>query len=619
MRDLSGSQLGRPADARAGERCAAEVANLRHLLNPESVAVVGAGRRPGTVGRAILHNIVNGGFTGRVYAVNHRARHVEGLRCVASVAGLPEPVDLAIVAVPAAAVREVAEECGRRGVRSLAVVTAALDTGAGADLLAICRRHGIRLIGPKSFGIAVPGAELNATLAASRPAPGKAGVVVQSSAAGVALLHHLSRLGIGVSSFVCVGDKYDVSGNDLLTWWEQDGVTRVAVLYLESFGNPRKFACAARRTGRTVPVVALRQGQMAERGPAAPLISREALYAQAGIIAASNLGELLDAVAILGSQPLPAGGRLAVVSNGGSGVLSPDAYAANGLQPAALAGHTQRRLRHLLPPGAIVKGTVDTTASVTPAAFRTCLEEVSADKGVDMVLAIGVPTATADIMTAIASAKVSKPLAAAMLTQQEAVRLVPGAGLREPGATAAVSAAVPSYAYPDRAVKALAHAAHYQSWRARQHGQAPRLTSVREADAHAVAGHYLARNRHGGWLSADETTQLLSCYGIPIVATRPVTSEDAAVRAATEMGGCVALKADFAGPLQGPASGLLQLDLSAKQDIRRAYRRMADAFGSGHGRVFIQPMISGGVAVRIAVVQDPVFGPVVVQIGRAHV
>ncbi|MGE5286133.1 MAG: acetate--CoA ligase family protein [Micromonosporaceae bacterium] len=613
MRELSDSAPDRPADGGVGEGCAAEVANLHHLLNPASVAVVGAGRRPGTVGRAILHNIVNGGFSGRVYAVNHRGRHVEGLRCVASVADLPEPVDLAIVAVPAAAVREVAEECGMRGVRSLAVVTAALDTGAGADLLAICRRHGMRLIGPKSFGIAVPGSHLNATLAAAHPAPGTAGVVAQSGAAGVALLHHLSRLGIGVSSFVCVGDKYDVSSNDLLTWWEHDGVTRLAVLYVDSFGNPRKFACAARRTGRTVPVVALHPGRlMAERGPAAPLISREALYRQAGVIAAASIGELLEAVAVLGSQPLPGGDRLAVVSNGGSGVLGPDVYAANGLRLAALAGHTQRRLRHILPPGATVKGPVDTTASVAPAAFRTCLEEVAADKGVDMVLAMGVPTATADIMTAIASAKVSKPLAAVVLTQTEAVRLVPGAGPGKSGAAATDGAAIPSYAYPERAVKALAHAAHYQSWRARQHGPIPELTSLRKADAHAVAGHFLARNRHGGWLSADETMQLLSCYGIPFVATRPVTSEDAAVRVAAEMGGHVALKADFTGPPPRAGSGQLQFDLSAKQDIRRAYRRMADTFGPGRGRVFVQPMISGGVAVRIAVVQDPVFGPVVV-------
>jgi acyl-CoA synthetase (NDP forming) len=612
VRDLSVSELDRSIGDGADERCAADVANLHHLLNPASIVVVGAGRRPGTVGRAILHNIVTGGFSGRVYAVNHRARRMEGLRCVASVTDLPEPVDLAIVAVPAAAVREVAQECGKRGVHALVVVTAGLDTGTGADLLAICRRQGMRLVGPKGFGVAVPGAGLDATFAAAHPVPGKAGVVVQSGAAGAALLHNLSRLGIGVSSFVSVGDKYDVSSNDLLTWWEHDGVTRLALLDVESFGNPRKFACAARRVGRMMPVVAVCPGRpAADHGAAAPVISREALYGQAGIIATENIGELLDAVALLASQPLPAGNRLAVVSNGGVGVLDAEVYTRRGLRTAALAGHTRRHLRHLLPPGAAVEGPVDTTVAVTPAVFRTCLEDVAADSGVDMVLAIGVPTAAADAAKAIASANVSKPLAAAVLTQQEAVRLIPCACAEKAGATAAAVAMIPSYAHPDRAVRALAHAARYGSWRASQDGHRPDLAFPRKADAHSLAGHFLARNRHGGWLSAGQTMRLLSCYGISQVTARPVTSEEAAVRVAAELGGRVALKADLPGPPRAACPGRLQLDLSANQDIRQAYRRMADTFRSSQGRVFVQPMITGGIQFRVGVIQDPVFGPVV--------
>ena len=242
-------------DIVAGRESRADVASLRFLLGPASVAVVGASRRAGTVGRAILRNIVTGGFGGHVYAVNPRARRVEGVACVPSVADLPEPVDLAVVAVPAGAVRAVAEECGKRGVRALVVITAGLDTGAGADLLAICRRHGMRLVGPNCFGVAVPRLGFDATFAAAHPAAGQAGLVVQSGGVGVALLDHLSRLGIGVSSFASVGDKYDVSSNDMLMWWEQDDLTRLAVLYVESFGSPRKFARTARRVGQHIPVL----------------------------------------------------------------------------------------------------------------------------------------------------------------------------------------------------------------------------------------------------------------------------------------------------------------------------------------------------------------------------
>ncbi len=251
-----GAALGeasRYLDALAHRESLSDVASLRPLLQPECVAVVGASRKPGTVGRSILRNIVTGGFAGRVYAVNPHARELDGVRCLPSVSGLPEPPDLAVVAVPPAAVPAVAEECGQRGVRGIVVITSALDSEQGAALLTACRRHSMRLVGPNCFGIAVPGIGLNATFAAAHPVAGMAGLVMQSGGLGFAMLNHLSRIGVGVSSFASVGNTYDVSGDDLLTWWEQDGLTRLAVLYLESFGNPRKFARTARRVGRSCP------------------------------------------------------------------------------------------------------------------------------------------------------------------------------------------------------------------------------------------------------------------------------------------------------------------------------------------------------------------------------
>ena len=257
--DPLGPTLDGYLNAVAARERRADAASLRHVFAPESVAVIGASRRPGTVGRAILDNIRAAGYAGRLYTVNPHAAQldgqIDGERCLASVTDLPEAVDLAVVAVPAAAVLEVAGQCGRRGVRSLVVITAGLDAAAQAGLLATCRRHGMRLVGPDCFGVAVPGLGLDATFAARPAQPGVAGLVMQSGGLGFAMVDHLSRLGIGISSFASVGDKLDVSSNDMLLWWEQDGVTRLAVLYIESFGNPRKFARTARRVSATMPVL----------------------------------------------------------------------------------------------------------------------------------------------------------------------------------------------------------------------------------------------------------------------------------------------------------------------------------------------------------------------------
>src|SRR5271170_2667805 len=335
----------------------ADTASLRHVLAPESVVVIGASRRRGTVGRAILDNIRAGGYAGRLYVVNPRARQISGEHCLPSVRDLPEPADLAVIAVPAAAVLDVAEQCGQRGVRSLVVITSGLDTAACADLLAVCRRHGMRLVGPNCFGVAVPAIGLDATFAARHPQPGVAGLVMQSGGLGFAMVDQLSRLGIGISSFASVGNKLDVSGNDMLMWWERDGVTKLAVLYIESFGNPRKFARTARRVGATMPVLAVAAGR--------PEARREALFEQAGVITTRTFGDLVETTALLASQPVPAGRMVAIVSNVGSaGLLAADACTDLGLTVHRPHGLTSRRLRTLVPGTGTTGGPVDTTAAI---------------------------------------------------------------------------------------------------------------------------------------------------------------------------------------------------------------------------------------------------------------
>ena len=601
-------------DAVAEREGRAGVASLRHVLAAASVAVVGASRKPESVGRLILRNIVTGGYTGRVYAVNPHAAELDGVPCAPSPDALPEPVDLAVICVAAPAVLDAAEGCGQRGIRALVVITSGLDAAGRAALLACCRRYGMRLVGPNCFGVAVPGIGLDATFAASHPAAGTAGLAVQSGGVGIALLGQLTRLGIGVSSFASLGDKCDVSGNDMLLWWEQDPATRLAVLYLESFGNPRKFGRTARHVGARMPVLTVDAGR-SEAGQraaashtaaaASPVVTRQALFGQAGIVAARDFGELIEAAALLASQPVPAGGRVAIVSNaGGAGVLAADACGDAGLHVAVLDGQVQDRLRRLLPPGAAVTGPVDTTAAVPPDLFRRCLEQVAADEGVDAILALTVPTAVADPASAACCAAISKPLALSVLDQAEAVRLRPGG----PGGPALV----PAYAYPASAARALAHAARYGAWRARVPGRVPGFGDLRADEARALVGGFLERSPDGGWLSPGQAAELLECYGIPLVSTQPVTSEEAAVGAAAQLGGPVVLKASVPGLVHKTDAGAVQLDLHGPDEVRAGYRALAGRFGAGLSAVLVQPMMAGGTEVIIGVVQEPVFGPLVV-------
>jgi acyl-CoA synthetase (NDP forming) len=443
----------------------ADVASLRHVFAPESVAVIGASRRRGTVGRAILDNIRAAGYAGRVYVVNPRARQVGGEPGLASALDLPEPADLAVIAVPAAAVLDVAAQCGQRGVRSLVVITSGLDPAHSAELLSVCRRHDMRLIGPDCFGVAVPSLGLDATFAARPARPGVTGLVMQSGGLGFALVDHLSRLGIGISSFASVGDKLDVSGNDMLLWWERDDQTRLAVLYLDSFGNPRKFARTARRVSCAMPVLTVLPDQTA---------IQQALFEQAGVITTRGFGELIEAAALLATQPVPAGRAVAIVSNVRSaGQLAADAGARLGLS---------------------VRGPAETPAPVSAEAFRERMEQLAADDEVHAVVAIVLPTgATGDLEVAIREASTGKPLAAVVLTQPESVRLIDNR--------------IPAYGSPEAAVRAVAHAAGYGAWRAAPRGQVPDLPGVSTADARTLV-------RTSGWLSPGQAAELLRCYGI---------------------------------------------------------------------------------------------------------
>jgi acyl-CoA synthetase (NDP forming)/GNAT superfamily N-acetyltransferase len=603
---------------------AADLASLRPLLRPRSVVVVGADGSPGSVGRAVLRKIQEGGFAGRLYAVSTHARAILRIPCHPTVADLPQTPDLAVLAVPAAQVADAAEQCGAAGIRALVVATAGLDARQAAALTTACRTHGMRMAGPDSLGIAVTddATRLDATFAAHRPLPGTAGVAVQSGGVGIALLDGLARLGIGVSDFVSLGDKYDVSGNDLLRFWEADGRTRIALLHLESFGNPRAFSRTARRVTRRMPVLTVDAGRSAPGRRAAashtaaaatPTMTRQALFTQAGITATRTVAELLDTAALLHSQPLPTGTKVAVVSNAaGAAVLAADACVEAGLTVPELPSELIADLLAALPEGAGAANPVDATAAVGERALSACVDRLAAHGAVDAVLVVLVPTAltaaTGDdplrALTLADPAHRSHPVAAVLLDQAEQVRLLPGRD----------GTAVPAYADPQAAARALAHAAARAHWLARQPGTVADPAGAAPAAARAVVEHFLADHPEGGWLDPAGCVQLLAHYRVPQLPTAFAVTEDQAVEAARDLtggAGRAAVKAYWPGLLHKSDQGAVLLDLDGDDSVRAAYRELAGRFAGVMTGVTVQPMAGRGTELVAGVVQDEVFGPLV--------
>ncbi|WP_329131076.1 bifunctional acetate--CoA ligase family protein/GNAT family N-acetyltransferase [Streptomyces sp. NBC_00670] len=602
----------------------ADIASLTPLLKPRTIAVAGAGRHPGSVGRALLHHLREDGFTGRLFAVNPRAKAILGVPSYPSVGALPVPPDLVVVAVPAAAVPPLAEECGKAGVRALVVVSADLDAAQAEALLASCRTYGMRMVGPNCLGIANtdPSCRVDATFAAAHPRTGTAGVAVQSGGVGIALLEGLSRLGIGVSTFASLGDKYDVSGNDMLQWWEGDGRTDLALLHLESFGNPAAFSRTARRVTRRLPVLTIDAGRTdAGRRAAAShtaaaatgTMTRQALFTQAGITATRSVGELLETAALFHAQPLPKGTRVVVITNaGGAGVLAADACAEAGLTLSPPGRELAEDLPALLPEGAAVGNPVDVTAAVTEDQLQECLDRVVAQTAVDAVLVVLVPTAVAsatgdDLVRAVTRGpgRRAKPVTVVRLEQDVPVTLLPVPD----------GEAVPSYAEARAAAGALAHAARRAAWLARPAGTVPEPEGVDRARAHRVAEDFLATHPDGGWLDPRACADLLACYGIPQQPWEWAESEDEAVLAAERLRGptgAVVLKAHWPGLVHKSLQHAVHLDLRDETQVRAAFQDLRARFEGLMTGVVVQPLAARGTELFAGVVQDGVFGPLVV-------
>ncbi|EHR50960.1 acyl-CoA synthetase (NDP forming) [Saccharomonospora marina XMU15] len=596
----------------------AEVASLRHVLEPASIAVIGANRRQSSVGHAVLRNLTEAGFTGALFAVNPHADRILGVECRPSVADLPQTPELAVVAVPAPAVADAIEDCGRRGVRAVVIITAGLSGDDTDRVLTAVRRYGIRVVGPNCIGVVNtdPNVRMNATFLRSAVAGGDIGVMTQSGGVAIALTELLAAAGLGVSNVVSAGDKYDVSGNDMLLWWQHDDRTAAAVLYLESFGNPRKFGLLARALAREKPVLAVRGANtaLAQRAAAShtaaaatPAVSRDALFEQAGVLAVDTVTELLTVLAALRWQGPPSGNRVAVVSNaGGTGVLAVDACARHGLALPELTEETLVRLRALLPEQASSRNPVDTTAAVHPLAFGACVDAVVEDPSVDAVIVATAPTAVGDPADAL-NQRVSlrgKPIVVVRPGQ-----LAPVAPLTDE----LVGPVTASYSDPEYAAQALGKLAGYARWLAQPSGEVPHLPGIDVDGARTLVAEALAHNHGDGWLTPAEVGALLRSFGIPTVPTSVAADEAQAVELFESMGGRpVALKANAEGLLHKSAGGGVALDVRGAEGIRDVFATFRERFGGALHSVVVQPMVPKGRELLVGINADDVFGPLVV-------
>lgn len=593
--------------------------DLAPFFRPRVVAVVGASTDRHKIGTEILHNLMATQFAGTIVPVHPTAVELLGIKAYPRVTAIPGPVDLVVVVVPSPHVEAIVDDCLSKGVAAICIITAGFgecsEEGRTREraIVAKARDAGCRVIGPNCMGLlnTDPGVMLNATFSPVYPPAGNVAMSTQSGALGLAILDYAKKLKIGISSFVSVGNKADVSGNDLLEYWETDPRTAVILLYLESFGNPAKFSALARRISRRKPIVALKSGRSPVGARAAAshtgaLASSDAfvdaLFHQSGVIRTNTVTELFDVASILSRQPVPAGRRIAIVTNaGGPGILAADACQSHGLEVVDLTETTKAALRRLLPAAAAVNNPVDMLASAPPAHYEAALDLVLADPNVDSALVIFIPplvTDADDVATAIARAA-------------ERARQKPIAGIfmRSDDPPAAVSA-IPCFAFPEPAAIAMSRVAAYGEWRRQPVGVVPSLPDVQPALARRIVERALQRG--GGWLTAVEANALMAAVGIDTPRSNLATSVDQAVEMAERLGYPVALKAVGQAILHKTELKALHLNLDNRIAVRAAATALTKALGDKVEGLLVQRMVSGGAEMMLGAINDPTFGHVVV-------
>ena len=592
---------------------------LDAIFEPRSVALIGASRRRDSIGFALLHNLVLSEFNGALYPVNPNAQVIHSLKCYPTVAAIPDPVDLAVILVPRRLVQEAVEACIAKGVRGLVVITAGFaETGPeGAAREALLREAvraaGVRMIGPNCMGVINTAAavSLNATFAPVPAQPGPLGFVSQSGALGVAILNVARDLGVGLTQFVSMGNKADVSGNDLLEHWEDDPDTQVIAMYLESFGNPRRFTEIAKRVTRKKPILIVKSGRTQEGARAASShtgaiagadITVSAFLEQCGVLRANTIEELFDIARALARSPLPEGNRVGIVTNaGGPAIMATDACVNLGLKIAELSETTRATLRAALPPEASVGNPVDMIASARAPDYARTLAVVLDDPGVDMALVINVtPFLASPIDVLEESGRVAhertKPVLAVMMATEEFYE-----------STKERRDLPPVYRFPESAARALAMLSRYAAWR-RTPADAPAPDFA--VDDAAVAA---ILDRAGeGYLSPEDTFRVLDLYGIPFAAWQVAGSREEALAAARALGFPVVVKAIAPGLVHKSDVGAVAVDLRDEAELAATLERMETAVTAAGFPVagfFVQELVSGGHEVIFGIAADPRFGP----------
>jgi acetate---CoA ligase (ADP-forming) len=604
----------------------AAASSLRAIFAPRSVAVIGASRTAGTIGRAILDNLIRDGFTGTIYPINPHAPEIAGRRCYASVNAVKAPIDLAVIAVPAACVEAAIRDCAAAGVHGVVVISAGFAE-ASADgrevesrLRELVRGAGMRMVGPNCMGVLSTNraVRLNATFSPTFPPAGNISLVSQSGALGLTMIDYARDLELGIADFISIGNRADVSVNDLLAYWHDDPHTRVIALYLESFGNPRTFARLAPEVARERPIVAVKSGRSAAGTRAASSHSAalasldvgiDALFAQTGVTRVDTLEQLFDVVGLLSSQPIPLGPRIGVVTNaGGPGILLADACEAQGLALPRLSEESLAALRAILPPHAGLSNPIDMIAAAPAELFEATIGIVGRDPNVDAVVVIYVPpfvTRPEDIAAAIArgagAVPTTKPIATVFMSSKGTPALL-SQGPR---------GAIPSYSFPENVALALGAAVRYGKWRRRPVGETMRLSAEQEQSVRARIRAWRDANPGEHWLALDDIAALLQTVGIRIAPhMRTAADTNAVLAAARELGFPVVLKAIAPGLVHKSDVGGVALDLrDANAAAVAADKMRATLPVTGF---IVQRQLPRGVEALVGVTLDPSLGPLLV-------
>ncbi len=617
-------------------------ASLRPLFRPGAVAVVGASRDPSRIGYKLLEALIMNRFQGPVYPVNPRAPVVGSIRAYPSVRELPEPIDLAVIAVPRDAVLPVVDDCAERGVKALVVITAGFAelSAEGRELqqrlVEKVRGYGMRMVGPNCLGLlnTDPKVQLNASFSPVFPPLGRIAMSSQSGALGLAILALARRLQLGLSTFVSVGNKADVSGNDLLQYWEEDDHTDVILLYLESFGNPRRFARIARRVGRRKPIIAVKSGRTGAgrraagshtAALAASDVAVEALFRQTGVIRADTLAEMFDLASTLGSQPLPQGRGVAIVTNaGGPGILCADTCEAGGLRVPELSEATKARLSNFLPPQASLSNPVDMIASAGPDHYQQAIATLLSSDEIDALVVIYIPVDVSQRPTVLEAIRagieagrqaggIGKPVLASVMVEESISLPLLLSHER-----------IPTYAFPEAAARVLSKVADYAEWRAQPLGMFLEFTDSDTPLARDICRQALD-TRGSGWLTTEDTRQLLTAMGLPVAPGGVARTADEAVQLARQIGFPVVVKLASYLIVHKTEMGGIILNLADEAAVRRAFatiqQRLAEQANlEAMDGVLVQPMVTGGVEVMVGVTTDPLFGPLIAfGLGGVHV